>query len=100
MRYWDSMSAVEGPATKVAERLEERGSNGRFLPGNQAAVTHGLAAAELPGDLVALRAEVEAFLSATLVDEGDVADIPERRRALLEYRARLHRRVLQLDAAL
>lgn len=78
----------------------QRDANGRFLPGNRVATNHGLHSSELPGDLSVLRAEVEAFLAAALVDEGDLSDLPERRKALLEYRARLHRRILQLDGAL
>ena len=31
---------------------------------------------------------------------GSLADLPTRRRAQLEYRARLHRRILLLDSAL
>jgi hypothetical protein len=34
------------------------------------------------------------------VDEGDTSEVPTRRRALLNYRARLHRRILQLDTAI
>jgi hypothetical protein len=46
-------------------------------------------------------AEVDHFVGACAVDEGgDLAQVPARRRALLEYRARVHRRIVQLDAAL
>jgi hypothetical protein len=72
----------------------------RFEPSNVAAVSHGLHARDLPPELAGLRDEVAAFLTGALVDEGDADDVPARRRALLEYRARLHRRILQLDSAL
>ncbi len=53
-----------------------------------------------PPELEALRAEVGQFVEASLVDEGDASDAPARRRALLDDRARLHRRIVQLDALL
>jgi len=47
-----------------------------------------------------LRDEVEAFLSQTLADEGDPDDVTVRRAAFLNYRARVHRRIIQLDGML
>jgi hypothetical protein len=35
-----------------------------------------------------------------VIDEADPQDVPTRRKALIDYRARLHRRILQLDSAL
>ena len=54
----------------------------------------------MPAEFAHLQAEVRQFVAEALVDEGDVAQIPARRLALIEYRARLHRRIVQLDAAL
>ena len=53
-----------------------------------------------PPELEVLRAEVDSFVSAALVDEGDPADVPARRTALLAYRARLHRRIVRLHGML
>lgn len=78
----------------------ESGAVGRTGKGNGLAVTHGLYALELPPELQHLRAEIADYEAACLVDEGDSDDVPTRRRSLIEYRARLHRRVLQLDDAL
>ncbi len=63
-------------------------------------MTTGLRTQRLPAQLAHLREEVQAFLDAALVDEGDPAEVPARRRALLEYRGRLDRRIRQLDDAL
>ena len=90
-----------GAAAPATPTPRERGANGQFLPGNRAAVTHGLyAAGAVPAELGHLQAEVRQFVAVALVDEGDVAQIPARRLALIEYRARLHRRIVQLDAVL
>ena len=78
----------------------QRGPDGRFLPGNTAALTHGLRrqtdAPDAGGDL---KSEIDAFIVATLGDTPG-APVSVRRRILLQYRARLHRRILQLDDAL
>ncbi len=96
--YSDPESGAAAPATPTPR---ERGADGQFLPGNRAAVTHGLyAAGDVPAEFAHLQAEVRQFVAEALVDEGDVAQIPARRLALIEYRARLHRRIVQLDAAL
>ena len=74
---------------------------GGFQPGNGVAVTTGLYARNLTPELLALHDEARAFLDAAIADEGEHADdIPARRLALLNYRARLHRRILQIDGAL
>jgi hypothetical protein len=72
----------------------------RFQPENWAAATSTLRSDRWPAELEVLRAEVESFLTATLADEADPDDVPARRKALLGYRARLHRRIVQLDAML
>ena len=54
----------------------------------------------MPAEFEHLQAEVRQFVADALVDEGDVGQIPARRRVLIEYRARLHRRIVQLDAVL
>ena len=49
----------------------------------------------IPPELLALQ---DSFVAAALVDEGERAeDIPIRRRSLVEYRAVLHRQIIQLD---
>lgn len=89
----------ETSETPSSPTLGDRDARGRFLPGNAAAWQHGLDG-ELPRELVVLNEQVSAFLAACLTDEADAGDLPARRRALLDYRARLHRRILMLDAAL
>lgn len=78
----------------------DRDTAGRFSAGNRAALTHGLTSDRLPAEFEHLRAEVESFLAASIADDGGDSEIATRRRALHEYRARLHRRILQLDNAL
>ncbi len=77
---------------------------GWFKKQNTQAVTTGLETAadrrdELPAGFEHLRDPVEAFVQGSLSDEGE-DDIPTRRRAQLGYRARVHRRILQVDDAL
>ena len=93
--------APERPVLPATPTPRERGADGQFLLGNRDAVTHGLyATGDVPAEFKHLQAEVRQFVADALVDEGDVAQIPARRLALIEYRARLHRRIVQLDAAL
>lgn len=73
---------------------------GRFSHGHTASIQHGLNTDRLPPEFEFLRQEVNAFMAACLSDEGGQEEISHRRRALLEYRARLHRRIAQLDTAL
>lgn len=54
---------------------------------------------ELPAALQFMQRDLDQFVDGCLADEGG-EDIPTRRRSLLEYRARVHRRIVQLDAAL
>jgi len=81
--------------------VQPRGPLGQFLPCTSdeqrgAAETSGLRSKRVPPELLALQ---EAFLAASLVDEGGEADMPIRRRSLLQYRGILHRQILQLDLA-
>jgi hypothetical protein len=78
----------------------ERDAAGRFVPGNLAAVKHALSATKLPPEFDHLEGEVDAFVAGCLTDEADEQDVSTRRRSLLNYRARVHRRIVQLDAAL
>ena len=104
----DSIHDVDGEATAPIEPSppipQERDEKGRFVEGNpvsqHAAVTHGLHALEVPAEFVHLQVEVQEFVANAMVDEGDLTQVPTRRLALIEYRARLHRRILQLDAAI
>ncbi len=97
--------AVSGPPSESPpggpnRSTANRDALGRFSTSNTTAVKNGLRAASLPPEFVHLREEVQAFLDAALVDEGNPAEVPARRRALLEYRGRLDRRIRQLDDAL
>jgi hypothetical protein len=80
----------------------DRDGQGRFLPGRNLGTMHALRAAgdRLPPELQHLQAELEEFMTSAVSDEGGDAEISTRRRALLTYRARLHRRIGQLDGAL
>jgi hypothetical protein len=95
------------PKGKVYPRFAQRGPNGKYVRGNTAGLIHGMRAKDLaqpaavPPQFAYMRGEIEKFISDCLSDEGgQEQDIPARRRALLEYRARVHRRILQLDTAL
>lgn len=84
-------------ADATALDAPQRDERGRLLPGNSIRASHGLFSER---DLANLRAEVQDWLARALVDEGGELEVTTRRRALLEYRARLHRRIAQLDNAL
>lgn len=73
---------------------------GHVLRGTFLAVRHALRTDRLPPEFEHLAAEVERFASASIADDGGEGEVATRRHSLHEYRARLHRRVLQLDAAL
>jgi len=88
------------PAAPSAPTWPDRDGNGRFGPGNLAAVKHALRTDRLPPEFAHLAIEIDAFIAGCVTDEGDEADISTRRRALLNYRARVHRRIVQLDAAI
>ena len=98
-------TALDGVTCRRCQRLNPVGLNRceqckSVLKGNKLAATHGLRAAERRDDLDHLHAEVDAFAAGCVADEAEGHDIPTRRRALLGYRARLHRRITQLDDAL
>jgi len=73
---------------------------GRFLPGNFEAIQHALRTDRLPAEFAHLAAEIDAFASASIADDGGETEIGVRRQAHHGYRARIHRRIVQLDAAL
>jgi hypothetical protein len=89
----------DSPAPAVPN-ASGRGADGRFLPGNLAAVKHALRTDRLPPEFAQLAVEVDDYMSASITDDGGASEVPARRRSLHEYRARIHRRVLQLDAAI
>ena len=95
------MRANENPSHEPTAPNRRKPNRGWFKKGNIVALTTGMDSDQLPAGFDHVRAEVDAFVAGALVDEGDIpADIPIRRKAQLEYRARLHRRILQLDSAL
>ncbi len=65
--------------------------------GNDASVQHGLHATNVPAEFLSLQTE---FLAGAVADDGGVSEIPTRRMSQLEYRAVLHRKIVQLTAAL
>ncbi len=78
----------------------------RYLPGNPGPVRTGLKCAGdagwnvVPEVFAHLRAELAEFHIGAVTDEGGPDEVSTRKRALLEYRARLHRRIGQVDDAL
>lgn len=81
--------------------VESRDARGRFQPGHQVALQHGLTVDRVPAEFAHLRAELDAFVAGCLADEGVTpAEVSTRRRALLEDLARLRRRIMQLDTAI
>lgn len=75
----------------------QRDDRGRLMPGNTLPATHGLYSDR---DLANLQAEVAAFLAQSVTDDGGVDELSRRRQSLHEYRARVHRRIKQLDSAI
>jgi hypothetical protein len=75
----------------------QRDGLGRLLPGHTLPVKHGLFSER---DLANLNAEMSVFLGGSITDDGGEGEVATRRRTLHEYRARLHRRIVQLDAAI
>src|SRR5262249_48358958 len=90
-------SGVEAPA--VPSR-PGRNAKGQFLKGNYEAITHALRATRLPPELQHLPAEIAEWMANVAADEGDPDEIPTPPQGLLEYRGRIHRRIVQLDTAL
>lgn len=91
----DSQPAAPFPA-QSAENDRPR-NRGWFALGNTVSATHALYSDR---DLAGLQAEVAAFLAQSVSDDGGDSEVGARRRALHEYRARVHRRIVQLDAAI
>ncbi len=91
-----------GPKTDTRTRPERDTITGRFLRGNGAAVTTTLRAAraQLPAVFETLEGEVRNFLEASIADDGGRSAIPTRRLSQHQYRAALHRQILQVNAAL
>lgn len=97
----DTSGAAEAFASAApVPSMPERDQSGRFRSGNMAAVKHALRTDRLPKEFAQLAQEVEDFMSASITDDGGDSEVPARRRSLHEYRARLHRRVLQIDGAI
>lgn len=81
--------------------VESRDARGRFRPGHQVSIQHGLTVDRVPAEFVHLRAELDAFVAGCLADEGvPPAEVSTRRRSLFEDLARLRRRIMQLDSAI
>ena len=85
------------PSPPVPQSSGRDPSTGKFLPGNEIARKHGLHSSALTD---ALRDEREAFLTASISDDGGEGEVTTRRRALLDYRARLHVQIVALSDAL
>ena len=56
--------------------------------------------ADLPAAFHAVDDDVHHFLEQSLIDDGGRDDMPTRRRSQHQYRAALHRQLLQLNVAL
>jgi hypothetical protein len=61
---------------------------------------HALRTDRLPPEFAHLADEVQQFIEPSINDDGGRENVPHRRRSLHEYRARTHRRIVQLDAAI
>jgi len=76
-------------------------NRGWFKKGNTAALTTAVHTDRVPAGLEQLHAEVERFMAGALADEGGEADIPTRRRNLLDLRGHVvYRNILKLAHAL
>jgi hypothetical protein len=95
-----SASSAENEPVALDALRAGRDVKGHFRAGHRLNIVGGQKSDRLPAGLDYLQVDVDRFISGSLIDEGDQQDIPVRRRAQLEYRARLHRRILQLDAVL
>jgi hypothetical protein len=80
--------------------MKALGSKTMFKPANWEGLQHSMRTERWPPGLEVLRDEVAAFMAGCLVDEGDAADVPTRRLSLLSHRARIERRIIQIDARL
>ena len=74
-----------------------RDADGRFASRNGVAVKTALRAhrADLPAAFHAVDDDVHHFLEQSLIDDGGRDDMPTRRRSQHQYRAALHRQLLQ-----
>jgi hypothetical protein len=64
------------------------------------ALRNALRTDRIPPEFAHLEAQLTEYLGGSLADDGGASQVPTRRRSLHEYRARVHRRIVQLDAAL
>lgn len=85
-----SLDAISGPNAP-------RDRRGRLLPGAKLARTHGLYTA---ADFERMRGEIETFRQASVADDGGETEVGTRRLSLHGYRARVHRRIEQIDEAI
>jgi len=76
------------------------GARTAFKPANWEGLQHSMNTERWPPGLEVLRDEVASFMRGCLIDEGDAADVPTRRLSLLSHRARIERRIVQIDARL
>jgi hypothetical protein len=80
--------------------MKALGNKTMFQPANWEGLQHSMRTERWPPGLEVLRDEVASFMAGCLVDEGDAADVSTRRLSLLSHRARIERRIIQLDARL
>jgi hypothetical protein len=93
----------ETPQVSTVAPNGQRPNSGRFTPGHTRGRLPGgtgLYSDHLPRDLEYIAAEVERFNTGSLVDEGDVDEIPTRRRSQLQYRGLVHRNIHAVAGAL
>lgn len=96
----DPAIAETSAASVPDDRPPTRDRHGRFTRGNGAAISHGAYSRSLPPEFAHLRDEITTFLQQAIADDGGESEISARRKTLLEYRARVHRRISQIDDAL
>lgn len=90
--------SCNGDSTAGPTQSAERTPNpGWFKLGNVNSVKHQLYTER---DLQNLKAEVDALEAQSVADDGGEMEITARRRSLHAYRARIHRRIIQLDNSL
>lgn len=101
----DGLQRASQPATAfdaptVPSAPDRDPKSGRFLPGHFSSTRHALRTDRLPPEFEHLAAELEEFATASIADDGGADAITARRRSLHTYRARVHRRIAQLDGAI
>lgn len=87
----------QSDADHVTIPSTDRDRRGRVVKGNQLSKRTGLYAATVDR---LLEQERQAFLTASLADDGGDPDVPTRRRSLHAYRSRLHLHIAQVSGAL